>query len=447
MDNSIEEEYMIEAIGAAALSVAKKKAISTVLNPLNEMVDEQLTDISTTIGSFIIRSVRGKFQRSISFTIGVNYSDAWMEEALYGILYKYNNIKKGSKLELMNKKGFNDGSCMYYVLDDGTHNLKYRDYNILLHIQTKQPTAASGRITNVRTYTIITYNLDPKFVQLFEKDMLHNRNCIFRIKSDSPTFEVWQDGHEHDGYTYWSKVAVLPKRKLNTVYLPKKDKELLVSTINRFFASKKYYEDHGIPWTLKILLYGEPGTGKGTITKMIVSEWNRCLYECKGGKNGRFIPDAISDNNKELVSPVFSISDIDKYPALINEQKVDMNKDGAKEEELYNKQIFNNMINALDGITTEGGRIIIMTTNHKELFSDTFLRPGRIDLQLYVTYLVPETFRQYVFNEYGIVLPKNIELTDDKLTISKLQFDVIFRRMPSDEFLRKYVKDFDKLSI
>ena len=106
------------------LTGLKNKVIKTIVDPLNGMLDDQITDITTTIGSFVIRSIRGKFQRSISFSIGVNYADEWMEEALYGILYQYNNINKSSKLELANKRGFNDGSAMYYTLDDGTHNLR-----------------------------------------------------------------------------------------------------------------------------------------------------------------------------------------------------------------------------------------------------------------------------------------------------------------------------------
>ena len=418
-------------------STAKQKAIKTVMNPLNEMVDEQITDIVTTIGSFVIRSVRGKFQRSITFTIGLSYADAWMEEALYGILYKYNEIKKSSKLELRNKKGFNDGSAMYYTLNDGTHNLKYRNYDILLFIQTRTPSSPSGRTFAIREYTIITYDLNPKFVTEFESDMLEHRNSLLKMKKDSPYIQVWKDGHDPDGDTYWDKVAELPKRRLKTIYIPMEQKRLLVNTINTFLASRKFYEDHGVPWTLKILLYGVPGGGKSSIVKMIASEWNRNIYECTGGKNGRFIPEAISDNNRDLVSPLFSISDIDKYPAVINEPNINIEKDDVKEDHMMQKQIFNNMINALDGISTEGGRIIIMTTNHIEKFSETFLRPGRIDLIMEIGYVTAETFRQYVKDIYHETLPDNIKLKDDKLTVSKMQFDTILSRMPKEEFIAK----------
>ena len=145
---------------------AKSIAENTILAPVRGIVDDNLKEIVTTIGTFVVRSVRGKFQRSITFTIGVNYYDNWMEEALYGILYKYNDIKKMGRLELRNKYS-NDGTGMYYQLDDGTHNLKYRNYNILMAVQTNVTPSSGGRVHPQRIYTIITYNLGEDFVTKF----------------------------------------------------------------------------------------------------------------------------------------------------------------------------------------------------------------------------------------------------------------------------------------
>jgi len=430
----------VKKIGESALNGLKNRAVRGILNPITGMVDEQLTDITTTIGAFIIRSIRGKFQRSITFTVGVNYSDNWMEEALYGVLYEHNKIKTKSKLELSNKKGINDGTGMYYRLDDGTHSLKYRDYDILLFIQTRSPQSPTGRVSTVRSYTIICYDLNPEFVTLFEKDMIRHRNALLEIRKDSPTVNVYQDLHESDGYTYWEKVQAITKRKLDTIYLPYEQKKLLVDTINTFFASREMYQQHGIPWNLKILLYGPPGTGKSSIVKMIASEWNRNLFECTGGKNGKFIPNAITDHGDQIIHPLFSISDIDKYPSLINEPDIDMNKENAKDEMLAYKQTFSSMINALDGILSGEGRIIIMTTNHIEKFSPTILRPGRVDLKMEIGYVTVDVFRKYVHDFYQIDLPKDIKLNRKDITIADMQSDVVFMRLTAEEFIKKYTK-------
>ena len=428
-------------VGKTITDWLKKTAVNTIAAPIEEMVDENLTDITTTIGSFVIRSVRGKFQRSISFTIGVNAADYWMEEALYGILYQYNKMKSKSKLELTNKRGIVDGSSLYYRLDDGSHNLKYRNWDILLFIQTKNPQSMAGRVSEVRNYTIISYDLSPEFVEKFEKDMVAHRNALLKIKADAPNINVYKDYHENDGYTYWEKMLSIPKRKLSSLYIPYEQKKLLVDTINNWFASKEFYHEHGIPWNLKILLYGDPGLGKDSTAKVIASEWNRNIYMCTGGKNGRFIPNAITDDSIQVNYPLYVISDIDKYPALINEPDTDINdKEGAKDDALVQKQLFGNMINALDGIMSGEGRIIIMTTNHIEKFSEAFLRPGRVDLCMEMKHLTVEVFRRYVKDFYNVILPKDIKLVSDNLAISEIQKDVVFLKMNADDFIKKYTK-------
>ena len=173
---------------------------------------------------------------------------------------------------------------------------------------------------------------------------------------------------------------------------------------------------------------------------MIASEWNRNLFECTGGKNGKFIPNAITDHGDQIIHPLFSISDIDKYPSLINEPDIDMNKENAKDEMLAYKQTFSSMINALDGILSGEGRIIIMTTNHIEKFSPTILRPGRVDLKMEIGYVTVDVFRKYVHDFYQIDLPKDIKLNRKDITIADMQSDVVFMRLTADEFIKKYTK-------
>lgn len=420
--------------------VLRDKLGRVVLGPLNNLVDENLTDITTALGSFVIRSIRGKFQRSISFTVGTRYADSWMEEALYGILYKYNNIKQQSRLEMANANGSRDGSGLYYRLDVGNHNLKYRDYDMLLVVQSISPTVPNSRTVYQRCYTIITYNLDPEFVLNFERDMLLYRNSLLKIKSNSPTVNVYQDMHEGDGYTYWEKCASINKRRIDTIYLPLDTKKIIVDTINNFFKSKEFYKKHGISHNLKILLYGGAGTGKDSIAKMIASEWGRNIYYVTGGKGGKFIPNAITSDCDDVTYPLFIISDIDKYASLINDTEIDLNDDKSKDEKMNNKQMFGNMINALDGIMSGEGRIIVMTTNHIDKFSDVFLRPGRVDLKLEIGYVIPEVFRKYIYDFYGKALPANIQLKNNKLSIADLQFDTVFLKLPFEEIVRKHVK-------
>ena len=421
------------------IDFVKGKGLLT-LGTLNEIIDENIVDVTTTVGSFIMRSIRGKFARTITFKIGYTFADQWMEEALYGILYKYNNIKSMSNLELSNANTHKDGSGMYYRLGSNiVHSLRYRNYDILLVIHSQSNPTTTGRMTSQRHYTIINYNLDPNFINYLESDMITHRNALLKIKSDSPTINVYKDMHESDGYTYWDKVPSISKRRLSSIYLPYDVKKTIIDTVNSFFLNKESYKQHGITHNLKLLLHGFQGTGKDSIAKMIASEWNRNIYYVTGGRDGRFIPHAITSSS--VTSPLFLISDIDKYPFLINDTDVELNTDGNnKEDQLRYKQLFGQMLNALDGVMSGEDRIIVMTTNHPEKFSPVFTRPGRVDLNIEIPCVIPEVFRKYTWDVYGKALPKDIKLKSKTLTVGDMHFDAIYSKMSVDQFINKHCK-------
>ena len=425
-----------------AKNIATDRLSKSILGPIDTMVTDNLTEISTTIGSFFIRNVRSKFARSITFTIGISKYDEWMEDALYAVLYKYNDIEKKSKLELVNSPDPNNSAIgtTYYRLANGSHSLKYRNYNITLVIQTMGVEVSSRSINNRRTYTIITYDLDPKFIVNFENDMIANRDSI-RDTRVSPTISLFKDDHDSEGDTYWISVGTLRKRKLSTLYLPYDTKKKIIDTVNEYFASKKRYQEMGVPHNLKILLYGGHGYGKDTIARVIASEYNRNIYYVTGGEKGRFIPDALTSGSPRIVAPLFIISDIDKYPFFINEEAnvSDDDKNATTIRDAY-KYEFGRMINALDGIVSPEDRIIIMTTNHIEKFSPVFTRPGRVDLMLEIKPVEAYAFRKFTYDNYKVELPKDIKLKSDTLSIADLQFDTLYLKSTADEFIKKYVE-------
>ena len=51
------------------------------------------------------------------------------------------------------------------------------------------------------------------------------------------------------------------------------------------------------------------------------------------------------------------------------------------------------ILNALDGIVTIHGRLLITTTNHIEKLDEALIRPGRIDLCIEIGYMTNACFR------------------------------------------------------
>ena len=59
---------------------------------------------------------------------------------------------------------------------------------------------------------------------------------------------------------------------------------------------------------------------------------------------------------------------------------------------------FSGLLNAIDGVASHEGRILIMTTNHRERLDPALIRPGRVDVQIEFGFANKETVRR-VFQE------------------------------------------------
>lgn len=59
---------------------------------------------------------------------------------------------------------------------------------------------------------------------------------------------------------------------------------------------------------------------------------------------------------------------------------------------------FSGLLNAIDGVASHEGRILIMTTNHRERLDSALIRPGRVDVQIEFGYAAKETLSE-IFRE------------------------------------------------
>jgi ATP-dependent Zn protease len=187
-------------------------------------------------------------------------------------------------------------------------------------------------------------------------------------------------------------------------------KDNIMKKIDFFLNNKKWYSDHGIPYNLGILLYGEPGCGKTRFIKQLLNYTKRHAIDIKINDALDFseLKKIIYNENigDEYIIPqekrILIFEDIDSMGDVIkdrdikkkNEKNDDKNTDSLLQ---LNKNIFdltlnqtqeklnNNLsflLNILDGINECSGRIIIMTTNKIDTLDKALIRPGRIDIMV-----------------------------------------------------------------
>jgi chaperone BCS1 len=178
------------------------------------------------------------------------------------------------------------------------------------------------------------------------------------------------------------------------------------------FRDGTAYKRLGIPHMLGLLFYGEPGTGKTSAIKAIANYMNMSLI---------LVPMNLIKTRKQLESLFYSpaMEEIPYHKRIYVFEEIDCNGWGSlvrdrrfqKEEEVEEesqverlitvledeKSIFRApkkrenkddaltlgaILEVLDGITETAGRIVILTTNHREKLDPALIRPGRIDMEI-----------------------------------------------------------------
>ena len=84
--------------------------------------------------------------------------------------------------------------------------------------------------------------------------------------------------------------------------------------------------------------------------------------------------------NESPGSSIILLEDIDAL--FVERHSVDRNSGGHHRG---GRVSFSGLLNALDGVRSQEGRISFMTTNHREKLDPALLRPGRADVHIEFT--------------------------------------------------------------
>lgn len=173
-------------------------------------------------------------------------------------------------------------------------------------------------------------------------------------------------------------------------------KETVLGRLARFTDQKEHYLNKGIPHTLGFLFHGAPGCGKTSTTKAIANLLDRHIVEvqlsrvrtCRELKE-IFCCDLIDGVYLPASKKILVLEDIDCMGELVHQRdgkpksttKSQTKEDDDEEENRSedDQLTLSYLLNLIDGLNEQSGRVIIMTTNHPEVLDKALIRPGRID--------------------------------------------------------------------
>jgi chaperone BCS1 len=224
------------------------------------------------------------------------------------------------------------------------------------------------------TLTVLGWSHDPiqRLIQEARRRLYSHSRCETSIRRPAPREE-----REHGGNP-WTITAVRPSRQIDTVILPNSLKSALLEDMNAFWTplNRSLYSSRGIPYRRGYLFIGPPGTGKTSCAFALAGFFGVDIY-------------ALSLNDPDITDSLFLrlMSKLPRYCIFLLE-----NIDGANILERSNQQSVNNspaslsgvslagLLNAIDGVDSPEGRVLIISTNHPERLDKALIRPGRVDL-------------------------------------------------------------------
>ncbi|KAI0940966.1 hypothetical protein AcV7_003195 [Taiwanofungus camphoratus] len=176
-----------------------------------------------------------------------------------------------------------------------------------------------------------------------------------------------------DSMNGWRHVACRQKRPLKSIILDPGIKEMLVDDAQDFLDSKSWYSDRGIPFRRGYLLHGAPGSGKTSIIQSIAGELGMNVYMLSLSRvglddNSLTFHQGISRNHRKGLESGDGAEkhDSNKIDDLISSSRVTLS----------------GLLNALDGIGAQEGRILFATTNNYSALDPALCRPGRMDVHV-----------------------------------------------------------------
>jgi chaperone BCS1 len=259
---------------------------------------------------------------------------------------------------------------VYFVPAVGTYFFWYRRRLVTLNRVRQENSTSPALLAGGADARGLTRDKESFTLRMFSR----NRNLARQLIEECRDRAIPDDGKVDvrvAQYGYWSLNARISPRPLRSVILDGRQGDELLADMQEFLAGRDWYQQVGVPYRRGYLLYGPPGNGKTSVVKALAGELDLSIYLLMLSD-----PDLNDNRVNDLLAkvPDRSILLLEDIDCAFRQRK----RTNGKEAGLT----FSGLLNALDGVASAEGRIIVMTTNHADRLDPALIRPGRADVKL-----------------------------------------------------------------
>lgn len=316
------------------------------------------------IPTFIFAKIKERFLIELDFQSGNPMFDwfiIWLNE---NFSLKDCNRLSVSVFEGSGNKSEEEGGDDKVTLTPapGTHIFRYRG-RIMWAVRDRKDSITIGQkgqsYVILENFALRILSRDKKFVEELIQDIIRVGKIVEKKRN-----YLWYCSE----YGNWSRVEYRTRTPMDSVILKRDVAESLIEDLQKFYNSEEWYQRTGIPYHRTLLLHGPPGNGKTSIARALTQMFGKKLHYVNLGTAKFDDADfyrAMMDAHQDAV---IILEDVDTVFQEQSEQKSDERVTMA------------GLLNCLDGIMSQHGRVIFMTANDISKFEPKLIRPGRVDV-------------------------------------------------------------------
>ncbi|KAH5617393.1 hypothetical protein HBI23_257770 [Parastagonospora nodorum] len=177
-----------------------------------------------------------------------------------------------------------------------------------------------------------------------------------------------------------------------TVFLAEREKTKVLNDIEEYLSvdTVRLHENTGTPWRRGYKLHGPPGTGKTSFVLALAASFDLDIYVLSS------LDSDVQDSDLSLLfskipeRSIVLIEDIDSANFAVGRSASPPQIGTKNDQEKKGGTTLSGLLNAIDGVASQDGHVLIITTNHPECLDPALTRAGRIDVEVCFTHITPD---------------------------------------------------------
>ncbi|KAK7990367.1 BCS1-like ATPase [Apiospora arundinis] len=232
--------------------------------------------------------------------------------------------------------------------------------------------------------------------------MLHHMQAMYAEKMAGKHLEVYMTEIVDKGRLVWKKTSQRPRpRRLDTINMDDNVVDIVLNDIKAFLLEKNFYLRKGVPHRRGHLYHGAPGCGKSTLAQLVAGVFGLAIHTISL-KTLHGSQEAIAELFGDMKKPgILLLEDIDTAGLANRDLDLGLDLSMMINDEINNSGLasmapkepskaesveppsLDVVLNVLDGVSSDEGRVVLMTTNRLDALDEALIRPGRIDLTIH----------------------------------------------------------------